>query len=96
MNFEAHGKIIYMNPDKIGGDEPREKAVRKLVRAIIEGNGGDGNRLKEDEGLYGNYKIGYVLFQGDRLAEWCPTHGEMKFKENGKKYQDAFRALMGQ
>ena len=96
LNFGLHGQRIYMSADKIGGDAPREKAIRKLVRTIIEANGGDGNGLKAAGRIYANYRIGYVLWKGERVAEWDDKSGKVKFTEKGQGYEQSFRKLVGE
>ena len=46
---DFQGTTIYVNADleKVPGGEAREKAVRKMVRAIIEGVGKDGNETRK-------------------------------------------------
>jgi hypothetical protein len=85
-----------MGADKIGGDAPREKAIRKLVRTIIEANGGDGSALKAAGHLYANYRVGYALWKGDRVAEWDEKSGKVEFTEKGRVYEQAFRKLVGE
>ena len=47
--FEALGGTIYANPDAIHDPNPsKTKAVRKIVRAIIENGGGEGSDLVEE------------------------------------------------
>jgi hypothetical protein len=54
--FEFMGKNIYTNAGgvKAAADRKREKAVRKLVRALIEKEGGDSAAVKAE--IETNYK----------------------------------------
>ena len=96
LNFELNGQIIYMGADKIGRDDPRVKAIRKLVRTIIEANEGDGKGLKASGHIVANYRIGYVLWKGGRVAEWDEGSCSVRFTEQGKAYELPFRKLTGE
>ena len=56
VHFDIHGHRIYINRDvrKTLEDEAKDKAVRKLVWAIIEEEGGDGATTKSN--IESNYK----------------------------------------
>jgi hypothetical protein len=54
------------NPDS--DDSLRERAVRKVVRAIIETSGGDSNKTKAE--IDTNYKKGIVWWKEQRVATW--------------------------
>eukprot|EP00973_Karenia_brevis_P008126 1100247-Karenia_brevis.AAC.1 len=51
-------------------DKSREFATRKVVRVIIEQNGGDGARIKKEQKLHANYAKGRVVWNGARVATW--------------------------
>ena len=44
LNFDRHGQKLSLGADKVRGEVPREKAIRKLVRTVTEANGGMANR----------------------------------------------------
>ena len=91
---------IYCNADATGGTEgdedwERERAVRKVVRTIIETHGGDGPTVKKD--LEANYRRGIVWYKDDRMAEWKAEGDEkpdMKFLGPGVRYEEAYRKHM--
>ena len=71
LNFDFRGQRLYINADNVGQVAPREKAVQKLVRAIIEANWGDGKELKKSGRLYANYhsRLRYLgCGEGGRVA----------------------------
>eukprot|EP00973_Karenia_brevis_P069815 9706989-Karenia_brevis.AAC.1 len=60
LNFEHGGQRIYMSASDAGKpdeDRKREKAVRKLMRTVIEANGNDGKQLKTEGTLWANYRL---------------------------------------
>eukprot|EP00973_Karenia_brevis_P069417 9652731-Karenia_brevis.AAC.1 len=60
LNFDHNGRRVYINAGDGGKSEEdsrRDKAVRKLVRAVIEANGGDGKKLKEEGKVWANYQV---------------------------------------
>ena len=81
-----------MNRDPKSEDEMKAKAVRKLVRTVIQENGGDGKDVKKR--IDTNYPKGIVWFKDARIAEW--KDGRMVFKDAGKDFKEAFEKLMGQ
>ena len=66
---EFKSTVVYCNADGpakgTGEDFAREKAVRKVVRAIIESNGGDGKTIKKD--IDTDYPRGVVWYQDARV-----------------------------
>ena len=86
------GKAIYCNAE--GASDPstaaQEKAVRKLVRVIIEANGGNGAIVKED--IETNYKRGIVWWKDERVGEWKQDH--MELMGAAAAYTEAFQALL--
>jgi hypothetical protein len=70
-------------------DAKRERAVRKMVRAIIEVNGGDGTEVKKH--IDTNYKKGVVWWKEGRVAEWM--HGSLRLVGQGAQFQDKFDEL---
>lgn len=95
---QHEGKDIYVNVYSSvseGMEMSKEKAVRKLTRAIKETvksqEGGDGKEIRSDIGT--NYKSGVVKYLGRRMGEW---QGEsMEITDEGKQFAVAFRTLMG-
>jgi len=81
-----HGRTVFVK------DAPKERAVRKLVRAIIECNGGDGATVKQD--IDAKYWNGIVVYKDERVAEWNAEEQKMILKGEGFKYQRAYEALM--
>ena len=90
--YDFHGTTIYCNVDgPVDADSAaREKAVRKVVRAIIESNGGDGAAIKQE--MEFSYKRGIVWWREERVAEW--KDGHMKLKGAAEQYAEAFKTLM--
>ena len=70
----------------------RERAVRKLVRAIIETGGGDGAILKPD--IETQYRKGIVWWHDKRVAEWSGVDMKMKFLPGGVQVQSVFEKLL--
>ena len=68
------------------------QAVRKLVRAIIEGNGGNGADVKTQ--IDSKYKRGIVIWRRERVAEWSAKEQKFILKGEGLQYQNAHDALM--
>ena len=91
----ALGRTIYVNADRMAAptdDEAKDKAVRKLVRAIIEGNGGDGPGVKKH--MDAKYKKGIVIWKDERVATWSAKEQKLILKGEGLQYQDAYDLLM--
>ena len=90
------GTDIYCNPDNQADpqSEPsmRERAVRKLVRAIIESTGGDGATVKQD--IETHYRKGIVWWKDSRVGEWSSVDTKMHLLANGLQFQSAFDKLM--
>ena len=70
-----------------GEHTAREKAVRKLRRALYE-NG----FTKED--IYSSYGSELVMVGEEVVAEWDHKEQQMNFTKDGDKYKEAFRRLM--
>ena len=69
----------------------REQGVRKVVRLIIEKNGGTGAAVKPD--IETDYTRGMVWWKGDRVAEW--SKGGMVLLDKIKEHKSAYEQLMG-
>ena len=97
-NFK--GTPVYCNVDgrhnQAGEDEDKDKgkvrAIRKVVRVIIEQNGGDGPSVKKD--IDANYPRGIVWWKNERVAEWSAPVGKMSLMGWAKQHEDAFAHLM--
>ena len=82
----AVGRTIFVNADRMAAptdDKAQDQAVRKLVRAMIEGNGGDGPEVKKH--MDAKYNSGTVI--------WKDESGRVEGRE-GLKYQKAYDLLM--
>ena len=92
---QACGRTVFVNAHRAAApsdDEPKDRAVRKLVRAIIEGNGGDGADVKKN--IDAKYWTGIVIWKDERVAEWSAKEQKLTLKCGGLQYQDAFDVLM--
>ena len=91
-----NGRAIYANAD--GGkdrsdeDKKKEKAVRKIVRVIIEENGGEGTVVKTN--IDTNYHRGIVWWYDARVAAWDTMEQRMVLKGASAPYQAKFDELM--
>ena len=94
LQYEAMGTKIYANPDSMYDPNPnKNNAIRKVVRLIIEENGGDGQAVKKD--IVSRYGKGKVLWKEDPVAEWNEATGQMKLLGAATAYQDKYNKLMG-
>ena len=89
------GVKIYCNADPGGSDAgseaaQKDRAVRKVVRAIIEANGGEGKVVKQN--IDARYRKGVVMWKDARVAEW--KNGVMEFTAAGMGFKEAFQKLM--
>ena len=77
------------------GDGPMAKAVRKMVRAIIEQEVGAGKAEEEvKKNMQRCYKKGVVWWNGPRVAEWDAEGGVLKFLREGEKLKEAHTRLL--
>eukprot|EP00973_Karenia_brevis_P056820 7905900-Karenia_brevis.AAC.1 len=80
--LDHDGRDIFRFADKARPDNPmdaeREKAVRKVVRTIIECSGGNGRDVKKH--IEADYKVGFVLWKEAEVAEWNSTEKTMQLK----------------
>ena len=89
MNIDDH--VLYVNRTEQGtsDDQARTKAVRKLVRAIIE---------EEDDGAYTktkidtNYRRGTVWYHDVRMGDF--RDGQIMLTNNGVKFSTKFKKIM--
>ena len=89
MNIDGH--TLYMNRATKGtsDDQARTKAVRKLVRAIIDEEGGGAHtRTKIDT----NYRRGIVWYHDVRKGDF--KDGQMELTNIGAKFGTKFKKLM--
>ena len=89
MNIDDH--VLYVNRAEQGtsDDQARTKAVRKLVRAIIEEEGGGAHtKTKIDT----NYRRGTVWYHDVRMGDF--RDGQMVLTNNGAKFSAKFKELM--
>ena len=92
---EYKGAKGYCNVDSSGcGAESetaaKEKAVRKVVRAIIEADGSDGKAVKHK--INARYKKDVVMWEDAMVAEW--KNGKMELVGAGTGLREAFEKLM--
>ena len=97
--YDFHGTRIYCNPDSAAKDPDsedamRERAIRKLVRAIIETVGGDGQMVKKD--IDANYRKGVVWWKEARVAEWSNTSRKLSFVGSHADFECTFNKLLSQ
>eukprot|EP00973_Karenia_brevis_P041259 5708700-Karenia_brevis.AAC.1 len=67
-NHEYLGNRIYVEVNKSKDAKARERAVRKVVRTLIETHGGDGAAVKSKVDAL--YKKGEVWYEDALVAEW--------------------------
>lgn len=91
---EYFGNNIYTNVDSPTGGDQRERAVRKVVRVIIEQNGNNGKEIKKD--IDTDYVKGIVWWKDERVAEWDEGQCKMELKGDVKEYAEQFKTLMEQ
>ena len=90
---DFHGTPISVNVySSLGDEDPKRKAMRKLTRTIIEGNGGNGKEVKAK--MESNPGSGEVWYNDEYIAEWNFTTSQMDFQVVGEQYKQAFLAHM--
>ncbi|CAE8619507.1 unnamed protein product, partial [Polarella glacialis] len=89
---DYEGQVIYVNVDQIPEVAAKERAVRKVVRAIIEMNGGDGDQVKQT--IRARYKSGLVWWNNERVAEWNQESETMTLLGAAAVYAEKFNLLM--
>ena len=71
------GKDVYANTDRMHDSHPdKTKAIRKILRLIIEKEGGDGKTIKKN--IITDYWKGKVWYKDQRVAEWYDSAKIMK------------------
>jgi hypothetical protein len=94
LKYEVMGVSIYANPDSMHDPTPdKSKAIRKVVRLIIESNGGDGQTVKKD--IITKFGKGKVYYKKVPVAAWDELTGKIKLLGEASAYQDAYNKLMG-
>ena len=92
---------IYCNVDTFRGggvdadpEWKKGRAIRKVIRTLIEANGGDGEAVKKD--IETNNR-GVVWYKDERVAEWKAEKGQegnMKLVGAMLPHEAAYRDLM--
>lgn len=72
-------------------DDPKGKAINKVVRVLIEQNGGDGQAIKAQ--IKKNRITGEVFWKEEQVAKWDEAKGEMELMGAAAGYKEAFLAL---
>jgi hypothetical protein len=89
-------KSVYANVDnKLKGssaDEAKVKAMRKVVRIVIEKNGADGKEVKKH--METRYGKGRVLWKDELIAAWDEKKEEMILHGWAKQHEQEFIQLM--
>ena len=93
--FKAGDLTIYVNRDenKPLAEVEKDRAVRKLVRTIIESQasaGVDGETTRKE--IDAKYPRGTVKYKGTLIGTF--KEGAMQFTEEGKTVKDRFETLM--
>jgi hypothetical protein len=90
LQWQVPGTTVYANPDAVHDPFPdKTKAVRKVVRLLIETHGGDGASIKKD--ITANYKQGKVWWKDSKFAAWDEKAGTMQVPA---EHRAAFDKLM--
>lgn len=92
LRHDHAGRIIYVNAYKPPDVAAKDKSVRKFVRAIIEGNGGDGAEVKKE--LVARYKSGKIWWKGELVAKWSDDQAKLELLGAGVNYKDKHEELM--
>ena len=88
-------QIIFANTDSLHDPDPgKSKAVKKVVRLLIEKHGGDGPTVKKQ--MQTNYNKGLVGWKGEVVAEWNEETREMKLMGEVAAWQGEYRKMMGE
>jgi hypothetical protein len=83
------GQRIYCNADTASKDIKRDRAVRKLVRTIVEAEVEKDSTVKQH--IDTDYKKGIVWYKELRVGEW--KDGAMHLSGHAVQYQDRFNEL---
>ena len=98
LSFKAGSRDVFAGPDSIHDPNPsRTKAIRKVVRLIIEKakeKGIDAGITKQD--IVTRYGKGRVLWKDERVAEWEERSGNMNLFGKLKEWEPDYKKLMGE
>ena len=87
---------IYANVDlnmrESKKDQAKVKAMRKVVRIVIEKNGGDAKEVKKN--METKYGKGRVWWNEERIAAWDEEKGQMILEGWAKQHEQEFIQLM--
>ena len=96
LQYKALGKTIYATLDGIHDPNPNKtKSIRKTIRAVLDKQGGDGNKVKEEMMKGTSYPRGRVYWRGERIAEWDEALGVLSIKGSGKEFEEVWKTYMG-
>ena len=73
-------------------DPGKTKAVRKMVRLIIEKQGGEGITVKKD--IVADYKRGQVEYKKECVAEWDKDTKTMKLSGSLAQHREEYDKMM--
>ena len=93
--FDVDGNTYYINRDihQPAEDITRERAVRKLLRAIIETEGGNATtQAATRKSISAKYELGLVFYKGKKVGSYL--EGKMSLTEEGQELQGKFDTLM--
>lgn len=91
---DYNGQTVFANVDGLAGpseDAAMKRAVSKLVRTIIEKNGGDGTVIKQS--IKTQYNKGFLWWNGQRVGEWSSDKDEMELEGAAVGYKESFVEL---
>ena len=90
---ELLGQQVFVNVYNMDGTiDPKQRAMNKVVRVIVEQNGGDGKTIKRS--IEKNKASGEIWWQNEQVAKWDEVKNEMELMGAALQYQDAFRKLI--
>ena len=89
-------KSVFVNVDmnliESTADQAKVKAMRKVVRIVIEKNGGDGKEVKKH--MEAKYGKGRIWWKEERIAAWDEDKGKMILEGWAKQHEQEFIQLM--
>ena len=91
------GRTIYVNAGRMAApadDVNKDFAVWKIVRAIIEANGGDSTATKGKKQIDATYRKNLATWRHVRVAEWSPIQQKLILEGDGLQYQSAYDVFM--
>ena len=97
--YEHEGRRLYVRAGEsyVSSDDLKEKAVRKVVRALIEREGGDGKTAKAK--IDAKYPWGAVWWKGtgskwEKVAQWNAQDRTMQMMGTAAALQENVDKLM--